>query len=162
MMGYPSSSVVENRLPKQETQVLSLGQEDPLEKEMVTHSSILAWEVPRTKEPGRPQSMRCKGCIWRARVFSELLYLNLYRNKNTGVRGWEWQGHVSETGPCNVFVVWSTLTLRPTRGWLPDVLLPSPPTVGWFPDTLKHQYMGTRLFTSQSFEDWKEFLKSLF
>ena len=57
MMGYPSSSVVKNRLPKQETQVLSLGQEDPLEKEVVTHSSILAWEIPMTEEPGRLQSV---------------------------------------------------------------------------------------------------------
>ena len=38
-------------------QVQSLGQEDPLEKEMVTHSCILAWELPRTEEPGRQQSM---------------------------------------------------------------------------------------------------------
>ena len=41
----------------QETWVQSLGQEDPLEKEMVTQSSILAWEIPRTEEPGRLQSM---------------------------------------------------------------------------------------------------------
>ena len=41
----------------QETQVLSLGQEDPLEKEMATHSSILAWEIPWTEETGGPQSM---------------------------------------------------------------------------------------------------------
>ena len=42
------------RLPAmQETQVRSLGQEDPLEKEMATHSSILAWEMPWTEEPGR-------------------------------------------------------------------------------------------------------------
>ena len=37
----------------QETQVQSLGLEDPLEKEMATHSSILAWEIPWTEEPGR-------------------------------------------------------------------------------------------------------------
>ena len=37
----------------QETQVRFLGQEDPLEKEMATHSSILAWEIPQTEEPGR-------------------------------------------------------------------------------------------------------------
>ena len=36
----------------QETRVLSLGQEDPLEEEMATHSSILAWEIPWTQEPG--------------------------------------------------------------------------------------------------------------
>ena len=41
----------------QEMQVLSLGQEDPLEREMATHSSILAWEMPCTKEPGGLQSM---------------------------------------------------------------------------------------------------------
>ena len=44
-------------LSVQETQVLSLGWEDPLEKEMATHSSILAWEIPWTEEPGRLQSM---------------------------------------------------------------------------------------------------------
>ena len=47
-----------NNLPaKQKMQVLSLGQEDPLEKEMATPSSILAWEIPWTEEPGQLQSM---------------------------------------------------------------------------------------------------------
>jgi len=41
----------------QETWVQSLGPEDPLEKEMATHSSILAWRIPWTEEPGRLQSM---------------------------------------------------------------------------------------------------------
>ena len=41
----------------QETGVQSLGREDPLEKEMATHSSILAWEIPWTEESGRLQSM---------------------------------------------------------------------------------------------------------
>ena len=41
----------------QETQVQSLGQEDLLEEEMATHSSILAWRIPWTKEPGRLQFM---------------------------------------------------------------------------------------------------------
>ena len=41
----------------QEMQVQSLGQEDPLEKEMATHSSILAWEIPWTEKPGELQSM---------------------------------------------------------------------------------------------------------
>ena len=41
----------------QETQVRSLGQEDPWEKEMVTHSSIITWKMPRMEEPGRLQSM---------------------------------------------------------------------------------------------------------
>ena len=46
------------RLPTvQETRVQSLGQEDLLEKEMATHSSILAWKIPSTEEPGRLESM---------------------------------------------------------------------------------------------------------
>ena len=46
------------RLPAmQETWVRSLGWEDPLEKGMATHSSILAWRIPWTEEPGRLQSM---------------------------------------------------------------------------------------------------------
>ena len=40
-----------------ETQVQSLGWEDPLEKEMTTHSSMLAWKIPQMEEPGRLQSM---------------------------------------------------------------------------------------------------------
>ena len=46
-----------NRIPMQEMQVLSLGQEDPLEEEMAIHSSILAWEIPWTEEPGGLKSM---------------------------------------------------------------------------------------------------------
>ena len=42
---------------RQETCVRSLGQEDPLEKEVATHSSIFAWEIPWTEEPGRLQFM---------------------------------------------------------------------------------------------------------
>ena len=44
----------------QETQIWSLGWEDPLEKEMATHSSILAWEIPWTEEPGGLQFMGFK------------------------------------------------------------------------------------------------------
>ena len=58
--GFPDGSVVKN-LPAmqelQETQVQSLGWEDPLEKEMATHSSILARRIPWTEEPGGLQSM---------------------------------------------------------------------------------------------------------
>ena len=49
--------LLENLPAVQETRVRSLGGEDPLEKEMATHSSILAWRIPRTKEPGGLQSM---------------------------------------------------------------------------------------------------------
>ena len=44
---------VKNLPAMQETRVQFLSQEDPLEKEMATHSSVLAWETPRTEEPGR-------------------------------------------------------------------------------------------------------------
>ena len=47
-------------LAMQETQVRSLGWEDPLEKEMATHSSILAWRIPWTEEPGGLQSTGSK------------------------------------------------------------------------------------------------------
>ena len=49
--------MVKNLLTRQETQVRSLGQEDPLEKGMATHPSILAWEIPWTEEPDVLQFM---------------------------------------------------------------------------------------------------------
>ena len=55
--------VKKKNLPaEQETWVRSLGGEDPLEKEMATHSSILAWEIPWTEELGRLQSMGSQKC----------------------------------------------------------------------------------------------------
>ena len=51
------TQMVKNLPAIQETQVQFLGQEDPLEKEMTIHSSILAWEIPWTEEPGGLQSM---------------------------------------------------------------------------------------------------------
>ena len=48
---------LKHRPAMRETQVRSLGREDPLEKEMVTHSSILAWRIPWREEPGGLQSM---------------------------------------------------------------------------------------------------------
>ena len=60
-MGIEETSLVAQKvktLPAmQETQVQFLGQEDPLEEEMATHSSILAWRIPCTEEPGGLQSM---------------------------------------------------------------------------------------------------------
>ena len=49
--------MVKNLPANAETRVQFLGQEDPLEKEIATHSSILAWEIPWTEEPGGLQSM---------------------------------------------------------------------------------------------------------
>ena len=57
--GFAGGSVVKNPPAMQETQevrVQSLDWEDPLEKEMATHSRILAWEIPRTEEPGKLES----------------------------------------------------------------------------------------------------------
>ena len=50
--GFPSGSSVKNPPARQEIQVRPVGQKDPLEKEMATHSSILAWKIPWTEEPG--------------------------------------------------------------------------------------------------------------
>ena len=55
-MQLPGGTVVKNLLAN----AGSLGQEDPLEKKMATHSSILAWKIPGTEEPGGPQSMGSK------------------------------------------------------------------------------------------------------
>ena len=56
-MGSPVVQQAKNPPAMQETQVQSLGQEDALEKETATHSSILSWEIPGTEEPGGLQSM---------------------------------------------------------------------------------------------------------
>ena len=55
--GLHGESAVKNLPAMQENQVQSLGWEDPLEKEMATHSSILAWRIPWTEEPSGLQSM---------------------------------------------------------------------------------------------------------
>ena len=51
------AQMVKRLTATQETQVQSLGQEDPLEKGMATHSYIIAWRIPQTDEPGKLQSM---------------------------------------------------------------------------------------------------------
>ena len=55
--GFPGGSVVKNLPAIQETWVRSLGWEDPVEEGMATNSSILAWKIPWTEEPGGLQSM---------------------------------------------------------------------------------------------------------
>ena len=55
------AQAVKNLPAMQEARVQSLGQDDPLEKETATHSSILAWEIPGIEEPGRLQSMGSQG-----------------------------------------------------------------------------------------------------
>ena len=54
---FPGDQVVKNLPAMQETRVQCLGREDPLEKEMATHSSILAWRIPWTEEPCGLQSL---------------------------------------------------------------------------------------------------------
>ena len=56
-MDFPGSSVVKSPPANGGDKVRSLGQEDPLEKEMATHSSILAWRIPWTQESDRLRSM---------------------------------------------------------------------------------------------------------
>ena len=56
-MTFLVAQMVKNLPAMQETMVRPLGQEDPLEKELATHSSILAWRIPWTEEPGRLQTM---------------------------------------------------------------------------------------------------------
>ena len=56
-VGFPGGSVVKNPPAMQETWVGSLGQEDPLEKEMGTHTRILAWKIPWMEELGGLQSI---------------------------------------------------------------------------------------------------------
>ena len=58
------AQVVKSLPAMQEAWVQSLDQEDPLEKEMATHSSILAWEIPRTEEPGGLRSMGSQSWTW--------------------------------------------------------------------------------------------------
>ena len=56
-MGFPGGSEVKRLLGMWETRAQSVGQENPLEKEMATPSSTLAWKIPWTEEPGGLQSM---------------------------------------------------------------------------------------------------------
>ena len=56
-MDFPDGLVIKNPLAVHETRVHSLGGEDPLEKEMATHCSILVWRTPWTENPGGLQSM---------------------------------------------------------------------------------------------------------
>ena len=57
LLGFPRGAVVKNLPAMQETQFWPVGQEDPLEEGMATHSSILTWRIPRTEDPGSLQSI---------------------------------------------------------------------------------------------------------
>ena len=62
LRGFPGGSVVKNPSTNAGDVIQSLGSEDPLEKEMTTYSSILAWEIQRTEDPGGLQSMGLQKC----------------------------------------------------------------------------------------------------
>ena len=68
---FPGEAVVKNLPARQEAWIWSLGQKDPLEKSMATHSSILAWEIPQTEEPGGLQSMGLQriGQNWATNIY---------------------------------------------------------------------------------------------
>ena len=68
------AQTVKNLPAMQETWVQSLGWEDPLEKEMATHSSILAWKIPWMEEPGRLQSMGSQGVQTRLSDFTFIFF----------------------------------------------------------------------------------------
>ena len=76
-MGFPGGSVVKNLPSKQEIQIWSLGQKEPLEEKMVTQPSTLAWEIPRIENPGKQQFMGLQSWIqlsdW-ARMYTLLMY----------------------------------------------------------------------------------------
>ena len=72
--GFPSSSAVKNLPATQEMWVLSLGGEDPLKRKMATHSSILAWEIPRTEEPGGLQFIG----LQKSNTTQQLINNNIY------------------------------------------------------------------------------------
>ena len=75
------SQMVEN-LPAMQTWVQSLVQEDPLEKEMATHSSVLDWRIPRTEEPGRLQSSGSQrvGRDWATNTCTSLFFFLFYNS----------------------------------------------------------------------------------
>ena len=61
-MGFPGGPVVKNPAAVQETWVQFMSREDPLQKEMATYSSILAWEIPWMEQPGGLQSKGLQKC----------------------------------------------------------------------------------------------------
>ena len=72
----------------QETWAQSLGQEDPLEEEMATHSSILIWEISQTEEPGRLQSMRSQS--WTRLSTPARVHICMYVCMYTKAQGCKW------------------------------------------------------------------------
>ena len=91
------AQTVKNAPAMEETRVQSLGQEDPLEKEMATHASTVAWKIPWTEEPGGLQSMGSQSRIQLsdfALTFKESL--KSFTVKDTGSETFNRQARLSE------------------------------------------------------------------
>ena len=120
----------------QETWVRSLGQEDPLEKEMATHSSILAWKIPRTEEPDGLQSVGLQrvGQDW-ATVTSLHEWINIWSNH-----------YITENMKSSID---DRRKMPPT--WTPNIIL----EVAMRTHTLKFpKYIATQGFFFLSFSVW--------
>ena len=102
MLASMVAQMVKNLLAMQDTQVWSLGQEEPLQKEMATHSSMLAWRIPWTEEPSGLQSVESDS--------AQCLTLSLFF-KGIGLRL-----------PC-ISHMWFTTDLRDHLHWLEGPLL---------------------------------------
>ena len=103
---FPGDSAVKN-LPTNAGdvggRVQSLGHEDPLEEEMATHASVLAWRIPRTEEPGGLQSMGSQGVGHHSAAEHARIHIHQYRRyKSHG---------------CSSDVRWETLVLVTVRVW---------------------------------------------
>ena len=77
VVDFPSGSMVKNLPAKEESQVWSLGQEDPLEKEMATRSSSLAWEIPWIEKPGGLWTIVSHSQIWLKQLSTHYYMLNM-------------------------------------------------------------------------------------
>ena len=91
------------KLPSmQEPQVKSLGWEEPLEKEMATHSSVLAWKIPHTEEPGiglQSMGLQRVGHNWATKINSQISY---FKNKSRLPKGKHVRGGINYDPGINI------------------------------------------------------------
>ena len=107
-MGFPGGSVVKNLPARQEMWVWSLGQEDPLEKGLAIHSSILAWRIPRT---GELKSMGLQRVRHHLVTKQQHIYIYIYMRflsqpnfpmKRVTLASWIQLSHSQDSSPTNV------------------------------------------------------------
>ena len=113
--GFPGGSVVKNLSAVQEIWVQFLGREDPLEEGMATHSSILAWRIPWTEEPGGLQSMGLQRVGWDW-VTKHTLMLHIClpwrlvtKDRSSTVSLWVWAQSCREGARFGNLPTWSVL-----------------------------------------------------